>query len=236
MRSQSFRLFGSWVLVLFSAAAHAVEPPAAPTSIAIVGVNVTPMTGELVLERQTVLVSGNVITALGEEGQVGVPRGALIIDGRGKYLMPGLAEMHAHVPSGEQSRAYRDEVLFLYVANGVTIARGMLGDPEHLTLRSALASHEILGPRLYTSGPSLNGQSVKDAEQGAALVRMQKQAGYDFIKLHPGLTRDSFLAIARTAHEVAMPFGGHVSQDVGLGLRSRIARRPSIIWMAMYWL
>jgi imidazolonepropionase-like amidohydrolase len=216
MRSQRFRVFGLLGWLLFSVAADAVEPPAAPTSIAIVGVNVVPMTGELVLERQTVLVSGNVITALGKEEQVSAPRGALTIDGRGKYLMPGLAEMHAHVPSGEQSRAYRDEVLFLYVANGVTLARGMLGDPEHLTLRTQLAAHEILGPRLYTSGPSLNGKSVNDAEQGAAMVRAQKQAGYDFIKLHPGLTRDSFLAIARTAHEVAMPFGGHVSQDVGL--------------------
>jgi imidazolonepropionase-like amidohydrolase len=140
----------------------------------------------------------------------------MVVQGRGKYLMPGLAEMHAHVPSGAEARAYRDDVLFLYVANGITLARGMLGTPEHLELRSELAAHKVLGPRLYTSGPSLNGKSVKTPEQGAEMVREQKRAGYDFIKLHPGLSRDSFLSIARTAHEVGIPFGGHVSQDVGL--------------------
>jgi imidazolonepropionase-like amidohydrolase len=198
--------------------AHAVDAPSAQETIAIVGTNVISMSGELVLERQTVLTSKNLITAVGKEDQIRVPRNALVVQGRGKYLMPGLAEMHAHVPSGMDRRAYRDDVLFLYIANGVTLARGMLGDPEHLTLRSELASHKILGPRLYTSGPSLNGNSVKTAEQGAAMVREQKQAGYDFIKLHPGLSRDSFLAIARTAHEEGIPFGGHVSQDVGLSL------------------
>jgi imidazolonepropionase-like amidohydrolase len=227
MRSGRFRVFASWVILFVCMAAGAaepsaprnpIEPPAARDTIAIVGVNVLPMTGPFVLERQTVLVSGNTITAVGKEDQVRVPRGALIISGRGKYLVPGFAEMHAHVPSGADSRAYRDDVLFLYVANGITLARGMLGSPEHLALRSELEAHKVLGPRLYTSGPSLNGKSVTSPEQGSAMAREQKQAGYDFLKLHPGLSRDSFLAIARTAHEVGIPFGGHVSQDVGLSL------------------
>jgi imidazolonepropionase-like amidohydrolase len=205
-------------LLFFCLSASAVEPPPAHSVVAIVGVNVVPMTGDRVLERQTVLASGGVIAAVGGDDQIRVPRGAFVIKGHGKYLMPGLAEMHAHVPRGADSRAYRDDVLFLYVANGVTLARGMLGDPEHLTLRSELAAHQVLGPRLYTSGPSLNGNSVSSAEQGAEMVREQKRAGYDFIKLHPGLSRDSFLAVARTAHEIGIPFGGHVSRDVGLRL------------------
>jgi len=217
MRIQD-RALAALVLLLCSLCAHAVAPPPAHDVIAFVGVNVVPMTGDLVLERQTVLATRGVITAVGGEEQVRVPRGAFVIKGHGKYLMPGLAEMHAHVPKGTESRAYRDDVLFLYTANGVTFARGMLGDPEHLTLRSELAAHRILGPRLYTSGPSLNGNTVSSPEQGAEMVREQKRAGYDFIKLHPGLTRDSFLAIARTAHEVGIPFGGHVSQGVGLRL------------------
>jgi imidazolonepropionase-like amidohydrolase len=206
------------VLLVVSMTAVAVEPPPARDVIAIVGANVVTMTGEFVLERQTVLVSGGAITAVGNEDQIRVPRGAFVIKGHGKFLMPGLAEMHAHVPSGAGSGAYRDDVLLLYAVNGVTFIRGMLGSPEHLALRSALAAHEVLGPRLYTSGPSLNGKSVSSAEQGADLVREQKRAGYDFIKLHPGLSRDAFLSIARTAHEVAIPFGGHVSQEVGLRL------------------
>jgi imidazolonepropionase-like amidohydrolase len=218
MRRIRDRALAALGLLFCSLSALAIEPPPAHDVVAIVGVNVVPMTGDLVLDRQTVLVSGGVIAAVGGEDRIRVPRGAFVIEGHGKYLMPGLAEMHAHVPSGADSRAYRDDVLFLYVANGVTFARGMLGDPEHLTLRSDLAAHRILGPRLYTSGPSLNGDSVSSPEQGAEMVREQKRAGYDFLKLHPGLSRDAFLAIARTAHEEGITFGGHVSRDVGLRL------------------
>jgi imidazolonepropionase-like amidohydrolase len=108
--------------------------------------------------------------------------------------------------------------LFLWAANGVTVARGMLGAPEHLQLRADLAAHRVLGPRLITAGPSFNGNSVKSPEQGAKMVREQKAAGYDFLKLHPGLSRESFLAIAQTAREVGIAFGGHVSQAVGVQL------------------
>ena len=142
--------------------------------------------------------------------------GATIIDMQGGYLMPGLAEMHAHVPHPNQSRQYRDDVLFLWVANGVTTARSMLGHPEHLTLQQQIQRHEVLGPRLITSGPSFNGRSVSSPEQAAAMVRAQKQTGYDFLKLHPGLTRAEFDAMADTAHELGIPFAGHVPLEVGL--------------------
>jgi imidazolonepropionase-like amidohydrolase len=94
----------------------------------------------------------------------------------------------------------------------------MLGAPAHLQLRADLAAHRVLGPRLLTAGPSLNGSSVQSPEQGARMVREQKAAGYDFLKLHPGLSRESFLAVAQTAREVGITFGGHVSQAVGLQL------------------
>jgi imidazolonepropionase-like amidohydrolase len=205
---------------LFSAAALGAVPaqPPAARNVAIVGVTVVPMTGERTIEKATVVVTDGVIRAVGAAELVPVPTGSLVVRGNGKYLVPGIAEMHAHVPGAAASKEYRDDVLFLYVANGVTLARGMLGAPEHLQLRADLAAHRIVGPRLITSGPSLNGQSVKTPEQGASMVREQKAAGYDFLKLHPGLSRDSFLAIARAAREAGIPFGGHVSADVGVPL------------------
>ncbi|MGH8188823.1 MAG: amidohydrolase family protein, partial [Steroidobacteraceae bacterium] len=211
----------SILALLFSAAALGAvpaQPPQATRNVAIVGVTVVPMTGERTIEKATVVVTDGVISALGAERLVPVPTGSLVVRGNGKYLVPGLAEMHAHVPGAAAPKEYRDDVLFLYVANGVTLARGMLGAPEHLQLRTDLAAHRIVGPRLITSGPSLNGQSVKAPEQGERMVRDQKAAGYDFLKLHPGLSRDAFLAIARTAREVGIPFGGHVSADVGVPL------------------
>jgi imidazolonepropionase-like amidohydrolase len=196
----------------------AAEPPASPTVIAIVGARVIPMTGEHVLDEATVLVADGVIRAVGTTDSVKIPKGARVIGARGKFLLPGLSEMHAHVPSGPNPAYARDDVLFLWAANGVTVARGMLGAPEHLQLRADLAAHRVLGPRLITAGPSFNGNSVKSPEQGAQMVHEQKAAGYDFLKLHPGLSRESFLAIARTAREVGIPFGGHVSQAVGVQL------------------
>jgi imidazolonepropionase-like amidohydrolase len=198
--------------------AHAVEPPATPHDLAIVGARVIPMTGARVIDDATVLVSNGVIRAVGAAKSVAVPKGARVIEARGKFLLPGLGEMHAHVPSGPTPPYSVDDVLFLWVANGVTVARSMLGAPEHLQLRSDLAAQRVLGPRLLTAGPSLNGNSVKSPEEGARKVREQKTAGYDFLKLHPGLSRESFLAIAHTAHEVGITFGGHVSQAVGLQL------------------
>lgn len=110
----------------------------------------------------------------------------------------------------------REDILYLYLANGVTLVRGMLGEPWHLELREALDRGEIMGPRLITSGPSLNGNSVDNPEHGARMVREQARAGYDFLKIHPGLSRAEFDAIAAAAHEADMPFSGHVPVDVGI--------------------
>lgn len=142
--------------------------------------------------------------------------GEVVVDMGGGYLLPGLAEMHAHVPAPAQGEQYRDEVLFLWVANGVTTARGMLGHPDHLQLRQALASHDVLGPRLITSGPSFNGNSVSSAAQARQMVREQVAAGYDFLKIHPGLSRGEYDAMADEARRLSIRFAGHVPADVGL--------------------
>ena len=105
--------------------------------------------------HQDVLVSHGRIARIAATGME-APTGATIVDGKGRYLAPGLAEMHAHVPWPPQEQ-YAYDVLLLYVAHGITTIRGMLGDPWHLQLRERLQKHEVLGPRLYTAGPSLNG-------------------------------------------------------------------------------
>jgi imidazolonepropionase-like amidohydrolase len=181
--------------------------------IVFTSVNVVPMDTERVLQNQTVVIKDGRITAIGKN--LKYSKAALVIDAKGKYLIPGLAEMHAHVPPNDNLEAHK-EVLFLFAANGITTIRGMLGHPSHLTLRSKINSDEVLGPRFYTTGPSFNGLSVKTAERGAEMVREQKAAGYDFLKLHPGLTKETFAAISSTANEVKIPFAGHVSFGVGV--------------------
>jgi imidazolonepropionase-like amidohydrolase len=181
--------------------------------IVFTSVNVIPMDTERVLENQTVVIKDGKIITIGKN--LKYSKAALVINAKGKYLIPGLAEMHAHVPPNDNLESHK-EVLFLFAANGITTIRGMLGHPSHLTLRSKINSGEVLGPRFYTAGPSFNGLSVKTAERGSEMVREQKAAGYDFLKLHPGLTKETFAAISSTAKEVKIPFAGHVSFGVGV--------------------
>ncbi|MEX2233565.1 MAG: amidohydrolase family protein [Cyclobacteriaceae bacterium] len=178
-------------------------------------VTVIPMDTEKTLQHQTVVTRGGRITAMGDSKKVKYEKDAVVIRSTGKYLIPGLAEMHAHVPPNEDVQSMK-EVLMLFVLNGITTIRGMLGHPKHLELREGILKGEVLGPHFYTTGPSFNGSSVRSPEDGAAMVRSQKEAGYDYLKLHPGLTREKFDAIAATAKEVGIPFAGHVSFDVGV--------------------
>jgi imidazolonepropionase-like amidohydrolase len=178
-------------------------------------VNVIPMDTEQMLENQDIVIKAGKITALAKSGKIKYPKNALIIDAKGKFLLPGLAEMHAHVPPIDDLEPMK-EVLKLFVLNGVTTIRGMLGHPRHLELRQKIQSGEILGPHFYTSGTSFNGNTVKTVEEGIEKVKNQKQAGYDFMKLHPGLSLENFNAIVKTAQELKMPFAGHVSHQVGV--------------------
>ena len=101
----------------------------------------------------------------------------------------------------------------------------MLGQASHLILRDQFESGEKFGPRFVTSGPSLNGRSVSGAADAARQVREQQAAGFDFIKVHPGLDRDEFAALAKTANEIGMPYAGHVPVAAGVrqALQSNMA-------------
>ncbi|HET9533609.1 MAG TPA: amidohydrolase family protein [Blastocatellia bacterium] len=215
------RFWTSLLLVLLIASAGTFGLPGASAQsgsrhVAFVNVNVVPMDSERILKGQTVLVSGDRITQIGPSNKVSVPKDALRIDGAGKYLMPGLAEMHGHIPPPQAPKEYVESVLFLYVANGVTTVRGMLGAPNQLELRDKASRGEILSPTLYLAGPSFNGNSIDSPAQAIEKVREQKKAGWDLLKVHPGLTRDEYDAMARTAREVGIRFAGHVPADVGL--------------------
>ena len=185
-------------------------------AVAFVDVTVIPMDRERVLERQTVIVRDGRIAALGPVGRTSVPAGVLRVDGRGKYLIPGLAEMHAHIPGANTTEQAMRDLMFLYVANGVTTIRGMLGAPNQLELRTKTANGSLLGPTIFVGAPSLNGQSASSPEAARRLVREHKAAGYDLLKLHPGLSREVYDAIVETAREVGITFAGHVSQNVGI--------------------
>jgi len=191
-----------------------VSSNAAAESTAFVNVNLIAMLDDRVVPAQTVVVSDGRIVAIGPVDITELPLGAMVVDGTDRYLMPGLVEMHAHI--ADTRSASLNSTLGLFVANGVTTVRGMLGRPEHLELRQKILDQTVLGPRLITAGPSFSGKTVEGTQQAMQRVRSQFQAGYDFLRIHPGLSRAEFMAVAATADELGIPFAGDVPSDVGL--------------------
>ncbi|MGZ8397629.1 MAG: amidohydrolase family protein [Gemmatimonadales bacterium] len=206
------------MLCFATAVLSLLAPPVqrADSVVAFVDVTVIPMDRERTIPRQTVVVRGGRIMTIGPSSQVKVPAGGLRVDGRGKFLIPGLAEMHAHIPGGETPDSIVERTLFLYVSGGITTIRGMLGHPRHLDLRTRAARNELLSPTIYTSGPSLNGNSVPTPGAAARIVAEQKAAGYDFLKIHPGISGETFDTLAATARRAGIRFAGHVPLQVGL--------------------
>lgn len=201
------------VILLVGRGAGAQTIHSETQQIVIEHVNVVPMDTETILADQTVIIEKGKVAAMGRN--LKYKKGALVVDGTNKYLIPGLAEMHAHIPPIDDLGPMKD-VLKLFAFNGITTIRGMLGHPRHLELRTMLEKRELMGPHFYTTGPSFNGMSIRTPEAGAEEVRKQKLAGYDYLKLHPGLSRAKFDSIAVTAKRVGIPFVGHVSSGVGV--------------------
>jgi hypothetical protein len=209
---RTLRVCLTLIACLFASDPAAQQPPA----VAIEGVTVIPMDRERVIADQTVIVQDGRITAVGARASAAVPAGATRVDGRGRFLMPALAEMHAHIPGGNQT-AQAERVLFMYVANGIGTIRSMLGDPGHFALRDRASRGQIVAPSvMILSGPSFNGQTAATPQGASARVSEQKKAGYDLLKIHPGVPRVAFDAMAATADTERIRFAGHVPADVGL--------------------
>lgn len=205
-------------LLLLALAVNACGPAqekASSTAILIKNVHVVDVVSGTLLPDQQILVDSGRIRAIAPE----IPDAEYYrntIEGQGRYALPGLTEMHAHIPSPPTSEKRIEETLYLYLAGGVTTIRGMLGHPYHLGLRQRVEQGQVPGPRIFTSSPSLNGNTVQTPEEAIRKVRQYAAAGYDFLKIHPGIQREVFDSLAATAREVGIPFAGHVPVDVGI--------------------
>ncbi len=190
---------------------------------AFVGVNVIPMDRERVLTNQTVLVRNGVIEAIGDVKKVKIPKDAIRVDGQGKYLIPGLVDMHTHLLSdGEFPDSIAPDELRVMVANGVTTVRFMIGTPELLALRSRSAKGEIEAPTIFVASPHLTGREqgnnfvVNTPEEARDAVRRSKAAGYDFIKITTFIKADVYEAAVDEAAKQNIRVVGHAdSRFVG---------------------
>ena len=187
---------------------------AAPQVTTFVHVNVVPMDRNRVLADQTVLIDKGVITAIGRD--VRVPDGARVIDGTGKYLSPGLADMHSHSDTREDMK--------VYVANGVTTLLNLGGASSDFIdqLMPLLNRGERPGPHVYAAlridGTPQYGQLVvKTPEEARWAVRLAKTNGYRFMKLYNNLSPAAFAATADEARKQGLGLAGHHLEAVPLG-------------------
>jgi len=192
-------------------------------ALAIVHVTVVDMAGAAPRPDQDVIVKTQRIAAVGPSGSIAVPRGARIVDGRGKFLIPGLADMHVHLTAAGEPDGSRSFLIPLLLAHGITTVRDMGGYLESLVpLRREVQNGKRPGPQIVYAGPYLDGSPpsfepslvVRNAEQADQAVRQLAGRGVDFIKVQSMLSRDAYFAIARSARREHLPFAGHVPDRV----------------------
>lgn len=174
-------------------------------------------------KNQTVVVQGGKIqtVAVGRD----TPEGAVLIDGRGKYLIPGLWDAHIHW--------YDQRFLSLFVANGVTSVRVMFGAPMHKSWRDSIASGALVGPSLEIAGPIVDGPkpiwpgsiACGTAEEGKQAVERHKAEKWDFVKVYSLLPRDAYFSIADEAKKQKLRFEGHVPASVTVSEASAAGQR-----------
>ena len=216
------------LLILSFSTTHLLADP-----IVFKSVNVLTMESEDIHHDHTIIIENGLIKWAGPDSLAEIPEHATIFEKPGLYVMPGLAEMHAHIPSGNQGRDVMENTLALYLSQGITTIRGMLGHPVHLELREQAAAGQLFSPRIFTSGPSFNGNTATDPQITQQMVRDQAAMGYDLLKLHPGITLENFNAMAEQARETGIEFSGHISHGVGL-LRSLEAGQGTIDHLDRY--
>lgn len=213
----------SLITIIFLIGLYIVQVSA--QTVAFTNVNVIPMDKERVLQNQTVIIRDGFISEIGDAKKIKIPKGAKIIDGRGKYLIPGLVDMHTHLLSDgdDYPDSIAEDELKVMVANGVTTIRFMIGTPEQLILRAKSAKGLIIAPMIYSASPHLTGKEqgnnfvVNTEEEAREAVRKSKQAGYDFIKITTFIKAEVYEAAIDEAAKQNIRVVGHAdSRFVGV--------------------
>lgn len=177
--------------------------------VAFVGVHVVPMDDPVVLHDQTVLVRNAMIEAMGPASSVGVPDDAMVIDGRGRFLMPGLADMHVHVNTADAPD---------YLAHGITTVRNMWGFEALPDVVARVEAGELEGPRIRSLSPGIDGppvrwpqtQLITDPARADSLVQVQYDRGYRTLKVYSDLSLAVYDSVVAAARRRDMAFAGHV--------------------------
>ena len=221
--------------LLLLALAVGLASAARAQPLALVDVSLVPLDSARSIPHQTVLVDGDRIVALGPTRSVDVPDGARVVDGRGRFLMPGLADMHAHLTHPETTYYAEDNrsSAALLLAHGVTTARVMWGTPGVLAFADSLRRGLVPGPRVTVASPLLQGRPdtagawrpgdgdpaiwrVRTEADGRAAARHARTAGYDYVKVYNEIPPEAYAGVLAEAEALSVPVVGHVPAGVGL--------------------
>lgn len=199
-----------------------VRESAQPPPLIFTHVTVIDATGAPAQPDMTVVITKGRIAALGKTGTVLIPQGAQVLDATGKFLIPGLWDMHVHIAS-DTNPGCKETCLPLFIANGVTGVRDMGGDLNALQQwRREITQGMLVGPRIVASGPMLDGPipgwanslAIATAPEGREAVVALKQQGADFVKVQSLLPREAYFAVAEEAKKQGLPLAGHVPDAV----------------------
>jgi hypothetical protein len=205
-------------ILTFATAAPAPDGRA----LVITHVTVIDVSGAAAKPDMTVTVRGDRIAAI-ERSSLKIPKDVQVVDGRGKFLIPGLWDMHVHTNFGDWLPGGEEIILPLFVANGITGVRDMGGDLHQLLeWRKQIDAGAILGPRMVISGPMIDGAPphfpasvpVSTATEGRKAVDDLKLGGADFIKVQSYIPRDAYFAVAEESKKQGMTFVGHVPDAI----------------------
>jgi len=197
-------LFVALLFGLVSGTAHAQADSKgnAAGALALVHVNVIPMNRDVVLEDQALLVSDGRIEKIGPASTTAIPAGALKIEARGKYLIPGLTDAHVHLQTPIEFP--------VFLANGVTTVYNLDGRPAHLLWRKKIAAGEMTGPTIFTTGPIF--LQAETPESAVRKVDEQAALGYDGVKIYNGVSKEAYPALIAEAKKKNMLLMGHVAR------------------------
>lgn len=222
----SMKIKKAFFLSLFAFPAALFAQAQAPTDqrpLAITHVSVIDATGSPVQPDMTVLIQGNRIARMGKANSVHPPKDAMFLDGRGKFLIPGLWDMHVHTIFGDWIPGGKEVSLPLFVANGITGIRDMGGEIDTLLQwRSEISARNLLGPRMVIAGPMLDGPksrfpssvSIGAPDEGRKAVDDLKARGVDFIKVQSFIPREPYFAVVDEAKKQGLTLVGHVPDAI----------------------
>jgi imidazolonepropionase-like amidohydrolase len=190
-------------------------------AILIKNVNIIPMDKEIVLTNQNVWIVDDIITSIEPYKRESIHESYKVIDGTGKYLVPGFSEMHYHWRN-KQGGIDRD--FKLLIANGVTNVRNMAEYDwqDHVSIKDSIKKGKKFGPNYYTTGPYLNSNNLNTPEDAINVVKMHKDKGYDFMKLADNLNKEVYLKVLEEAEKYHIPVIGHAQREMPLEMSLRM--------------